>query len=116
MGRAKALPFFMSFLQQGLAILETLVPAEKFSSINSDKAFSIAQDDTSSADDLSSLCSNPNSYLILDDQIPRDPVVAKQWIDDTSHYFPANDIKVFINDIPDDPHSRFDHGSLHFFL
>ena len=106
----------MSFLHQGLAILETLVPAEKFGSINPDKAFSIAQADTSTEDDLSSLYSNANSYLILDDQIPRDPAVAKQWIDDTSHYFPANAIDVFINDIPDDPHSRFDHGSLHFLL
>ena len=106
----------MPFLEEGLAILETLVSAEVFGAIDLNKALSSAQSDTSLEEDYKCILSNPESYLVLQDQLPREPAIAKKWIEDTKHYFPAQSIDVFINDIPDDPHARFDNASLHFLL
>ncbi len=103
----------MAFIEEGLAVLKTLISPEVFAEIDQAKAHQYALRDKSSSDDVHSLIHSSESYLVLHDQLPRSPENAQRWLEETKHYFPSESINAFINDIPDDPHSRFDLASLH---
>ena len=98
--------------QKGLAVLESLVGQDQLRTLSSVKAKELAQKCAQLDEDLNSQLRDPSSYLILADQIPRDPINARKWLEETNHYF-GKGILPFINDIEDDPHTRQDLALLH---
>ena len=98
--------------QKGLAVLESLGGRRILQKLSSVKAKELAQKCAQLDEDLNSQLRDPSSYLILADQIPRDPINARKWLEETNHYF-GKGILPFINDIEDDPHTRQDLALLH---
>lgn len=102
----------VDFWREGIAVLESLIGQEGVREISRQKSQEIAQKNRNIYEDLNQQITSPSSYLILGDLIPRYPENATSWQEDTKHYF-GQGITPFINDIEDDPHSRYDLASLH---
>ena len=54
--------------------------------------------------DFSQWFTDPSSYLVLQDWMPRNQVVETAWSEEASKYLPSGDISTFINDEESDPH------------
>ena len=96
-----------SFWNEGLAVLKTLINEDQIQNISEVRARQIFNENKLFDEDLLSDLTKADSYVVLADQIPRVPENAHNWSSETVGYFNRG-IEPFINDIEDDPHTRYD--------
>ena len=100
-------------MREGIVVvLESLIGQEGVREISRQNSQEIARKESIYTKNLIQQITSASSYLILGDLIPRYPENATSWQEDTKHYF-GQRLTPFINDIEDDPHSRYDLASLH---